>query len=97
MSATPWGEPYRETIFMFTAGRRDRIIAVVLAATVFTVLVSPLIDLDPTTLCNAGLLTACVVVAYRIPNLIAQAAPQREQIAFRPARTLTDINCSRLC
>ena len=82
---------------MHSVERRTRIIAVLLAAVVFVVLVSPFVDLDPTTLCNAGLLAACVIAAYRVPKLSVSLTQQMEQVVFRQARTLTDINCSRLC
>ncbi len=82
---------------MLSLDQRTKTIAFILAIAVFVVCVSPLIDLDPSTLRTAGLLPACLGIVYRVPSPVLHAAPHLEQVVFRPARLLTDITCVRIC
>ncbi len=82
---------------MISSGRIVKVAAVSVALAVFVILVAPSVDLDPTTMRNAGPQTACLTAVYHVPSIALGHAGPLEQLVYRFFHNSTDFTCSRLC
>ncbi len=71
-------------------------VALVLALVVFWILVSPVVDLDPTTLAQRAHILPCVQSPAVVPIVVIQQAPTVVSVLPDKEQRVTDLTCERL-